>query len=509
MSASPPWGDTPFSELNFGADCAASARYVASSIDGMEEASLSLITRFFEAVVPGASDLNATTVSEWHGFLKDRDFIELWRDSYGELGGDLKGSESFRGCTSDLCTTITRSFPNDVIGIGLLVAVTIEFLLMIGYCAAALYPYVAKKGPASGSGPLHRILHAFYSTKGHFFHLALMFCMGVSVAVIYDGVTTIATNPPSPASSPRTYYGAGGSLMGAVYFPLAATIPSYLWNSRRQWRDGALAAVALVLVSVAIVFVPFNYDIIWPLRRACPGEHFPSDIDAVTARTVHGLATWTPGLLLLVMGITVSCFKCSGKRMWEWRPMRLVFRWLVVIYAGLAFLGAISYSIILLVLAGRTTWVSQSWGLGQGIALVLWIPLVYEIIHVAIGMSFPPPPLVSVPSMLTENQLVLIEDSRSASRRSFALLETSMLSPRPNLIAFLFLNHTEGRAPGRLGLHRALLLASCLLGRRRREGRRCRAGMFSSLSLASSTTVVYHDLMHVQIISKTEIDYRP
>ena len=388
MSDSLPWGDTPFPDLNFNEDCSVSGRYIASSIGGIDEPSISVITRFFQVVVPGRSDLNESSAVEWHRFLKDKEFIDLWWDTDNELGGGLMSSRNFNGCMPDLCTTITRFFPNDIIGIGLFVAVTIEFLLMIGYCAAALYPYVKKTRPTSGSGPLHRILHAFYSTKNHFFHLAIILCIGVSIAVIHDGVTTIATNTYPSASSPRTYYGAGPVLMGAIYYPLAATIPSYLWNSRRQWRDGALAIVTLVLVSAAIMLIPVNYDALWAMRRACPKEHFPSYVTTVTGRAVHGLATWTPALLLVVMGIAVSCFKCSGKRMWEWRPLRLVFRWLVGIYAGLAFMGAISYTIILLVYAGRSTWAGRNWGLGQGIAVVLWIPLVYEIIHVAIGMSF-------------------------------------------------------------------------------------------------------------------------
>lgn len=383
-----PWGDTPFPDLNFNEDCAASGRYVASALGGVEEPSFTTVTSFFEAVVPGSSDLNVSAAAEWHRFLlKDREFDDLWWGNQDELGGGLTASRNFNGCMPDLCDHITRSFPNDVIGIGLMVAVTIEFLLVIGYCAAALHPYVTKTRPASGSGPLHRVLHAFHSTKGHFFHQAIMLCVGVSIAVIYDGATTLGTDAYASASSPRSYYGAGGSLMGAVYFPLAATIPSYLWNSRRQWRDGALAAVALVLVSAAILMVPATRDTRRALEVACPAETFPNDVDFVTRQVVHGLATWTPALLLIISGIAVSCFKCSGKRMWGWRPLRLVLRWLVAIYAGLGVMGAISFTIILLVYAGKTTWAGRSWGLGQGIALVFWIPLVYEIIYVAVGMS--------------------------------------------------------------------------------------------------------------------------
>lgn len=489
MSDSPPWGDTPFSDLNFAADCAVSGRYLAPLLTGLDGPSIATAVDFFRAVAPDSDSFNDSSAVEWHRFVQDSDLD--WDYKF-----DLEPTGELAECRPEICASITRALPNDVVGIGILVAVAIEFLLVIGYCGTALAFYLRKTPPASADGPLARVLHAFFSTTNQFFHLAALLCSGVSIAAIYDGA--VSSSDSRPAS---TYYGTGSLLMGAVYFPLAATIPCYLWASRRQWLDGALLFVPWVLASAAILIVPEGYGrATYAVRVFCPGERVPFAVTNGTAAAVHGFATWCPVLLAVLLLLMLPCFKCSGKRMWEWKPLRFTLRgrvlfqtalrWLIIIYAGLCFIGALSYGIMLLVFAGRTTWVKEAWGLGQGLALVLWLPLLYELVHVVIGMSlFLPHSLVFV-WVLMAMQSVLTGDWRCVSRRA-SVLRGGLIVIRPRRSStFLARRRKRGRctvgpAPrleGSMPVCRRLpgrpLLARCPRRRRESQLRRRWVGAF-------------------------------
>ena len=435
MADSTPWRDLPVSDLNLAENCALSARYLASHLTGLDDAPVDIVLEFFQTVTPGRfSSLTDGDVFEWHRHLKDSD--DLW--------DELSASSQFAQCQPDVCAAINRFIPNDLVGIGLLVCLAIELLLVVCYCATSLALYVRKvpgdtriPRPAD-LGPLDRVLYAFYSTTTHFFTLATLLSLGISVAVIYD----FGAPGTDSFSAPRIrgHYGTQVLLAGGAYFSLAAAVPAFLSSSRRQWLDGAAAVLAWVLASVAISVAPNGFDIRRvddSLERFCPGSIVPRDIAAVAGQAAHGIATWCPVLFLLVMGVAVACFKCSGGRMWGWRPLRMSIRGLIIIYAVLGFIGACSFIIMTLVFVGRSSWIGESgWGLGQGFALALWMPLLYELVHVAIGTSLPSKLLSDVPvSRVAANGVSVGLDRGLDGRlpKEFVAVRTSDLEPNIEL----------------------------------------------------------------------------
>lgn len=381
MADSQPWQDNSISAFNLAENCVLSAHYLASHLAGVKDAPIDVVVKFFRTLAPGSiSDLTDSDVLQWHRHLKDS----------VDLRDELDASSQFAQCRPDVCTIINSFISNDLVGIGLLVCLAIELVLVVGYCATALALYVRKVPGDSripriaDQGPLDRVLYAFYSTTNHFFTLATLLSIGISVAVIYDY--------GAPDQEVRGHYGTQVLLAGSAYFSLAATVPAFLWSSRRQWLDGAPAVLAWILASVAIGIAPIGFDrrdVEESLESICPGDMVPSEVTRTAGQAAHGVATWCPVLFLLVLGVAVAFFKCGGGRMWGWRPARLAIRGLILIYAVLGFIGACSFIIMTLVFVGRSSWIGGSgWGLGQGFALALWMPLLYELVHVAIG-TFP------------------------------------------------------------------------------------------------------------------------
>lgn len=388
MADSHPWESLPLSELNVAENCPLSARYLASHLAGLEDAPVDVVLDFFRAVVPGAaSNLTDGLALEWHRHLKDS----------GSVWGELRASSQLAECQPDVCTAINRFIQNDLVGIGLLICLAIELILVVCYCVAALAIYV-RKVPGDSRIPrptefglIDRVLYAFYSTTNLFFNLAALLSMGISVAVIYD----FGAPGADSFSAPRVkgHYGAQVLVTGGAYFSLAATVPAFLWSSRRQWLDGALAVAAWLLTSVAIIVAPIGFnssEVEDSLEEFCPGDMVPNQVSGMAGQLGHGFATWCPVLFLLVLGVALMFFKCSGGRMWGWRPARVTIRGLIIIYSVLVFIGACSYIIMTLVFVGRSSWIGESgWGLGQGFALALWMPLLYELVHVAVGTFLP------------------------------------------------------------------------------------------------------------------------
>ena len=395
MADSPPWEDNPISALNLAENCALSARYLASHLAGVEDAPIDVVVEFFRTLAPGGYfNLTDSDIFQWHRHLKDG----------VNLRAELGASSQFAQCRPDVCDAINGLIQNDLVGIGLLICLAIELLLVVGYCVTALALYVRKVPGDSRiprpteQGPLDRVLYAFYSTTNHFFTLATLLSMGISVAVIYDFGAPGADSFSPPRV--RGHYGTQVLLAGGAYFSLAATVPAFLWSSRRQWLDGAQAVLAWLLASAAIIVAPMGFnrwDVEGSLERFCPGDMVPQEVTMVVGPAAHGVATWCPALFLLVLGVAVAFFKCSGRRMWGWRPARVTIRGLIIIYAVLGFIGACSFIIMTLVFVGRSSWIGKcGWGLGQGFALALWMPLLYELVHVAIGML----PSLNLPSPL-------------------------------------------------------------------------------------------------------------
>ena len=372
--SNPPWGDVPFADLNFGADCYLSAAYLAPLLTYHDHPSASLIRDFYSAVAPNTpAGFNRTTALEWHDWV-------LEKDTRLHLGP----SETFDGCLPQICGSITRSNPNDLVGIGILVAVALELLLVVAYCGTALALRLRKAPVASvGRGGVSgRVLRAFYTTSGRFFNMAAVFSLGVSVAV----VASLASFADS------VYYGTLPLLLGAAWFPLAAAAPGYLWSSRRQWLDGALLVVAWAMSTAAIISAPaasyrgYGYGAAnRALEDHCPGEIVPPDVRIAVTHALSIFVVLIPAALAVFMGITVACFRCQGATMWSRRWVQTTVRWVVLGYAALSLIGEIAYVLMLLIFAGGSSWIEGSWGLGQGLALALWVPLLYELIHFIVG----------------------------------------------------------------------------------------------------------------------------
>ncbi|SPN99040.1 uncharacterized protein DNG_02079 [Cephalotrichum gorgonifer] len=389
----PPWGSIPFTAFNFAENCALSGRYLAFHLTQLDEPPISIVQDFFQTVKPAAFDSLdlEDDILPWHKYLSEN-----------SMHRELERSPQFTKCLPELCASVTHSASNDLIGIGLLVALALELVLMVGYCATAIAIRARRVPggdsaipPASEFKFLDRVLYAFYSTTTLFFNLATVFSIGMSVTLIYNyaapDYSDVYSRPTAPA---RTYYGLGTLVMGAAYFPLVATVPAYLWSSRRQWIDFWPALVACIFASAAIIFSAdssYNYySWRWlgledTLLLFCPNEVVPESVQNGVVPAAHGVVSWCPALLALVMAFAVAFFKCSGVKMWAWRPARLTLRGLIIIYAVLGFIGASSYTIMALVFAGRSSWLAESrWTLGQGVVLALWLPLLYELVHVFI-----------------------------------------------------------------------------------------------------------------------------
>lgn len=154
-------------------------------------------------------------------------------------------------------------------------------------------------------------------------------------------------------------------------------------------------------------------------------------------------------------------------------------RGLIIIYAVLVFIGACSYIIMALVFVGRSSWIGESdWGLGQGFALALWMPLLYELVHVTVGTLLPLNFLSAVSVFrvaANRSQLVSTEDWRSGCRRSSSPSGRRTLSP--------ILRSTPPPSWPRGGLRQGMMgrrvwRCGSLLPLRRAIGRRgARAGM--------------------------------
>jgi hypothetical protein len=286
-------------------------------------------------------------------------------------------------------------------GMGTIVSVGLEALLVLGYCAMAIVLYTrtvpgeSKIPPASHFTALDRIIYAFYGTSRHFFICAIILCLGTSIGLITDGAYTMKQRDDDFFRP----YGHQFLVACIAFFSLAATIPAYLWGSRRQWVDAPLLVVTWILSAVAIAFSavgPRSYND--SFDRVCPDDFFPL---SGTLPAAHGVGAWCPVLFALCIGCVLPFFRCGGRKMWANRVIRRAMRTLIVIYAVLGFIGTWAYLILLYAFIGKTTWIGDSkWDMGQGLALALWVPLLYELVHLMSGtLSFSPhSPLISLPS---------------------------------------------------------------------------------------------------------------
>ncbi|KEZ38862.1 hypothetical protein SAPIO_CDS10914 [Scedosporium apiospermum] len=367
-----PWGESPRRPINlpFANNCSATASYVSGLLLGKtSEPSFRDVSAFFTAMFP-TRNLSNDTILEYHDYVWDS---RVDRYDYGD---------ALEPCRSQVCKAINLKVDNTGIGIGTIVSVGLEALLVLGYCvmAIALYtrtvPGEPKIPPASHFTALDRIIYAFYGTTRHFFICAIILCLGTSIGLITDGAY-IMKQRDDDFFRP---YGHQFLVACIAFFSLAATIPAYLWGSRRQWVDAPLLVVTWILSAVAIAFSavgPRSYND--SFDRVCPDDFFPL---SGTLPAAHGVGAWCPVLFALCIGCVLPFFRCGGRKMWANRVIRRAMRTLIVIYAVLGFIGAFAYLILLYVFIGKTTWIGDSkWDMGQGLALALWVPLLYELVH--------------------------------------------------------------------------------------------------------------------------------
>jgi len=252
-----------------------------------------------------------------------------------------------------------------------------------------------------------RFLHAFYGTVSDFFLTSIIFDLGLAIGVI----THLATkehargSPLGFASTTDRVVPAvpgGGQDSGAYLLvasfsllSMAGVLPTFLSNSRRQWlRACMICSMVWILGSAALVWSAViagshsglrdDYQ-----RDFCPDEYLPETYHSVSFGSI------TLGVLLPpIFGASVAFASficcCGWREMWKRDWVRHTVRGSIVSFSAVCFFLNWATLVLLLVFLSGTSWFMRtSWGVGQGLALAMWMPLLWEIIYMMIGESRP------------------------------------------------------------------------------------------------------------------------
>ncbi|CAI4215467.1 unnamed protein product [Parascedosporium putredinis] len=342
---SAPWGDTPRRAYNlpFQNDCDATASYAQGMLlGGYPEPSYGDAATFFKAMFPG-ENLSSDTIIEYHDYFWQPNF-DLYRFE-----------EGFAPCQRQLCAATTAHVDNTGMGVGMLVSLGLE--------------------ADSPSLPVHRVrprhLRLYGSTR-HFFICAIILCLGSSIGLLADAVHNSHVESLGEVGGRVRPYGHQLLAVAITYFSLAATVPAYLWGSRRQWLDAPLLVFTWLLSAIAIIInnLGSSGSRQTSFSRICPDDFIPSGVLMACLFFTHGVGAWCPALFAL---------------MWAKPTIRRGLRALILLYAVLGFLAVWAFLLILYIFVSKTSWIKANvFDLGQGLAVALWIPLIYEVVHSAI-----------------------------------------------------------------------------------------------------------------------------
>ena len=375
-----PWGDSPRRDYNlpFDNNCDATASYVFGMLlGGYPEPSFRDAETFFNAMFPQTS-LSNDTVIEYHNYVWDPPF-RLYNYADG-----------LAPCRPQLCKLTSEHVDNAGIGVGTLISLGLEAILVLCYCIMAIVlftrtvPEESRIPQVSRFTIFDRIVYAFYGTTRHFFICAVILCIGTSIGLIADAAHNIMAQGQAYARP----YGHQLLTVAISYFSLAATVPAYLWGSRRQWLDAPLLVLTWVLSTTAIIINTLqsadspqdNFS------QICPDDFIPNGVLMACLFVAHGVGGWCPFLFALTTSCVLPFFKCGGRKMWAKPVIRRGMRSLILLYAVISFLVVWAFLLILYIFIAKTSWIrSNIFDMGQGIALALWVPLIYELVHSMIG----------------------------------------------------------------------------------------------------------------------------
>jgi hypothetical protein len=288
----------------------------------------------------------------------------------------------------------------------------LQALLVTLYFASAVFTFVKNRqtrsdAPRTPSFLINRFTNAFYGTTNEFFMTSFVLTLSLQLTVIIrrystDQLTTsIAytrgrTEIQTGRNHPYSYTTPIDLLVSCfAFFPLAVLLPVMLFKARRQWLRAAFLTV-LWLGSWTSFVVSIMEDgrssgVIGAEKDLCPRDYTGGPFFAASVFPTHGIVMWVPGLFGLSMLVLLAWYKCAGRQMWRThKVLRRIIRVAAILYSVVAFLCMWLMLILLIVYLTGTSWFAHTpWNLGQIVAIVIWVPVLFELVYMLSGETIP------------------------------------------------------------------------------------------------------------------------
>jgi hypothetical protein len=197
------------------------------------------------------------------------------------------------------------------------------------------------------------------------------------------------------------------------------------------WILGSAALVWSAMVASPSFGLRDGYQ-----RSFCPEEYLPAHYHYIY------FGTFTLGILLPpIFGACVglaSCFwRCGWREMWKSNWLRHTVRGFTILFAAVCCLFNWATLVMLLVFVTRTSWFMRTtWGVGQGLALATWMPLLWEIAYTMKGESEPFDSRLRVLGYLwlTMNAVGIDKASETGLQKEFFVVRESDTEDVPELV---------------------------------------------------------------------------
>jgi hypothetical protein len=268
----------------------------------------------------------------------------------------------------------------------------LQAILSALYLAASISLYLKRQKGREASGIprirdakfADRIRYAFYGTVSDFFLTSVIFDVGLAIGVL----SHLGTKDRDLISGADVFV-ASFCLMG-----MAGVAPIFLWKSRRQWlRMWMIGSMVWSLASAALVWsvtISISHGLRDDFQRSlCPKEYVTDTYRSVFYASVT-LGVLLPPTLCAAYVFVSPFWRCDWRQMWKKDWVRHAVRGSTVGISGLCFLFSWATLALLVVFVSGTSWFMRtSWGVGQGLALAMWMPLLWEIVYTMRGLFGP------------------------------------------------------------------------------------------------------------------------